>query len=75
MPNTIDTCRNCGSRNLEWQKDNGWVTGAWWYLRCKMCGDSVRMRVPWWWWLSFFAIATAAAVWGWMRVFQQSAGG
>lgn len=67
MANIIETCRNCGSRHLEWQRDNGWVTGSWRWLRCKNCGDGLQLEVPAWTW-ALYAIAAAAAIWGWLVI-------
>lgn len=67
MPQVIEACRSCGSRDLEWQVDRGWVTGSWRWLRCKDCGDTARLIVPAWTW-ALYAIAAAAAIWGWVVV-------
>jgi hypothetical protein len=65
--NDNDACPSCGSSALQWQQDNGWVTRPVRYLRCTMCGDSVRTELPGWAWIMYL-IALAAAVWGFVSV-------
>ena len=63
----IEHCRSCGSHELEWQRDFGWLTGAWRYLRCKQCGDFIRLHVPGWTLLLYVCAAIAAAAsWWWV---------
>lgn len=63
----IETCRSCGSHELEWQPDNGWITRPVRYLRCKSCSDCVRTDMPGWAW-ALYAIALVAAVWGFVSI-------
>lgn len=65
--NDNDACPSCGSAALQWERDNGWITRPVRYLRCKSCGDCVRTEVPGWVWI-MYAIALAAAVWGFVSV-------
>jgi len=67
VTNLIETCRSCGSQHLRWEQDNGWLTGSMRYLRCQNCHDCVRTIVPASTWI-MFAIATVAAVWGWVVI-------
>lgn len=62
MAQVIETCRSCGSRELRWERDNGWITGAWRYLRCQRCGDAVRTAAPVALW-ALYAIAAGAVIW------------
>ena len=48
MSQIVETCRSCGSRELDWRRDAGWLTRSWRWLRCRNCGDSVRLSVPPW---------------------------
>ena len=66
-PQIIESCKRCGSHELQWRNDNGWITRPWRYLECQKCGDTVRTSVPGWTWL-MYAIALVAAVWGWIVV-------
>ena len=45
MTQIIEECRSCGSYDLEWHKDKGWLTGSVRYLRCRMCSDCIRVEV------------------------------
>jgi len=67
MGHTVETCRSCGSQQLQWEKDNGWLTGSVRYLRCQRCLDCVRVSGPPLLWI-FLTLAAAAAVWGWWTV-------
>lgn len=66
-PQIIERCKSCGSHELEWRKDSGWITRPWRYLECQLCGDAVRTAVPGWTWV-MYTIALVAAVWGWIVV-------
>lgn len=67
MRQIVETCRNCESSDLAWEKDSGWLTGTWRYLRCQRCHDLVRMHVPMAT-LVFYGIALVAALWGWISI-------
>jgi len=67
MANVIETCRECGSRDLAWERDAGWVTGSWRCLRCMSCGASVRATFPLWTLVLYF-IAAVTAIWGWVTL-------
>jgi hypothetical protein len=66
-PQIIESCRSCGSRQLEWQPDNGWITRPIRYLRCASCGDCIRTQLPAWGWI-LYAIALVAAVWAFVSI-------
>lgn len=63
----VEQCKSCGSHQLEWQKDNGWLTGSVRYLRCTMCSDCVRIAVGGSTWI-MLSLAAMAAIWGWFAV-------
>ena len=67
MTEVIETCRSCGSRELLWERDNGWITGPWRYLRCQRCGDAVRTVAPFGLW-ALYAVAAGAVIWAWLIV-------
>lgn len=67
MTQIIEECRSCGSHDLEWQKDDGSLTGSVRYLRCRMCSDCVRVSVGAATWV-MLVMAAAAAIWGWVAV-------
>jgi len=59
---TADTCRSCGSRRLQWERDVELLTGSWRWLRCKSCGDGVRLLIPDGTW-ALYTVAIAMIVW------------
>lgn len=65
--NDNQACPSCGSARLEWERDNGWLTHGTRHLRCQSCGDAATSKVAPWTWV-MFAIALAAAAWGWVVV-------
>jgi len=66
-PQIIERCKSCGSHELRWCNDSGWITRPWRYLECEKCGDTIRTSVPGWTWV-MYGIALLAAVWGWIVV-------
>jgi hypothetical protein len=68
MPNMIETCAGCGSRDIILQRDTGWITGSWKMLRCRACGRKIFHSVPGWT-LALYGIALLAAGWTLLSVF------
>lgn len=60
-------CTDCGGQDLRWENDKGWLFHGVRYLRCQRCLNSVASHIPAWTWV-MFAIALAAAVWGWISI-------
>lgn len=63
----VERCKSCGSEELRWEADKGWLTHGWRYLRCRACQDLVRAEAPAWVW-AMYLIAAAAAVAAWWTV-------
>jgi len=57
-----EQCANCKSYDLVLQRDAGWVTGSWRHLRCKSCGNNVRLIVPGWT-IALYVVAAVAVIW------------
>jgi hypothetical protein len=70
MPHIVETeivCKECGNTHLQWERITNFLLWDWRVLRCRRCLDAVRVRVPLSTWI-LYAIAFAAAVWGWWTV-------
>jgi hypothetical protein len=72
MTQIIDQCEACGSPNVEWRKEEGFFKGTQRYRHCRQCLGEFRGNLSLSTWI-FFAIALAAAVWGWVAVIAPNA--